>query len=637
MKQEKGQSKGIITAVGGCLFILLLGVYYFSYAGVPISDDEQQFASMAQNIALRGEFTTPQLYGNNRIQGEFSNPGLVHSFIGVPVVRLVNLTHLGSLQALFLLTPVYTALTAVLVFLICLKSGYSMKTGLVTSLVFGLITQAWPYSQTFFREPLAMLLVTGTWLALTYALEEDISPPKRILAWVVVVVTFVGALLTKIILLSILPAFLYLVWVSKKGTLRRGITRRQVGTIALILLLAIGVILIINQLLPEGTSTRLSKNFFRHLWRYRRGLHFDEIPQAILGMLFSPSKGMLVYMPIFLLLPGVGFRTNKEARQRLAFAGLALAGMLVSQGGGYGTEWWNTSWGTRFLVPILPLLVFPLGALVEKAPGKSEVWYKIIFWFFTCLTFLIQLGAVLVSTPTYMEELYIGLNIPDLAFVIWSPKQAPLYKHWELLLRGETAQPALFRLYTSNLVLAVGLTILFLGMISAAVLLLKRIIKTRKVYSLWTISLLVLSLAVIPILMLNAYQEEYRYSHTREDITEAYEYVISEAEEEDIILVYSYLKPSWYYFLNFYRGDNLWYSLSRTYPTGFTASTTRLIDELDQTPVRVWLVAESNVDEPLAPFAEFYLSMAGALQYDTVFTTEDGYYRVRVVLYELGE
>jgi hypothetical protein len=398
----------------------------------------------------------------------------------------------------------------------------------------------------------------------------------------------------------------------------------------------VGVIVVVNQVLPEGFSTRLSKNFFGHLWRYRRGLHFDEIPQAVLGMLFSPNKGMLVYMPIFLLLPGVGFKTSRVARQRLAYAGLALAGMLVSQGGGYGTEWWNTSWGTRFLVPILPVLVFPLGVLVEKALGKSALWFKITFWFFTGLTLLIQLGGVLVSTPTYMEELYIGLKIPDLAFVIWSPRHAPLYKHWELLFRGDPTQPALFRLYASDLVWAVSLTVIFLGMVTAAVLFLKAILKTRKAYTPWMVSLLVLSLVAIPILMLNAYQKEYQYSYTREDITAAYEFVISEAEEGDIILLYSYLKPCWYYFFNFYRGDNLWYSLSRTYPTGFTTSTTRLIDELDQTPVRAWLVAESKVDEPLAPFAEFYLGMTGVLQYETIFTTADGNYRVRVALYELG-
>ncbi len=150
------------------LLVLLLAVYGLSYAGRFSTDDEHILASRSLSLAFQGELNDDRVLGNSRI---FIYQGLpaeqaaaslaiepLQSVFGAGLARLAILLGNGRVQTLFLLNIFATALTAVCVFFAVRALKYSILTALVTALFFGIGTQAWVYTQTFFRDPLAMLL-----------------------------------------------------------------------------------------------------------------------------------------------------------------------------------------------------------------------------------------------------------------------------------------------------------------------------------------------------------------------------------------------------------------------------------------------------------------------------------------------
>jgi hypothetical protein len=605
------------------VFVLLLGIYALSYSGFPVSDDEQLFAAVSQSIARGRGPEAPQLYGNNRLLGEFTGSGPLHVYIGAAVLRLVSGFGVGEVQALYLLSPLYTALTAALLVLIVRGYGFTLRTAAVTGLLFGLSTIAWPYSQTFFREPLAMLLLAAAWLCLLLALEKHVSRNRRVVFGVFGVLAFIGALLTKVLLLAVLPAFVYLLWSRRSPGLEKMIL---IGGVVLLTLAAAFSVL--------APQSRLSLDFFERLWRLRRGFPYREIPQALLEMLFSPGRGLLVYSPVFLLLPLAWVKAGKHHRQPVVFSLLAAAGLMLAQAAAYGSEWWGITWGTRSLLPVLPLLAAGFAPAVEHLLNSTRIITRGLLWGLAGLGALIQLGGVLVSNSAYTLDLYYTQLVPDIGEVVWSYQHAPLLAHWRLLGGGAEANSALLRVFADiplrALVVLAGCALLVVGGIFA----LRGALTRKEGMSHWMWGLAVV-LAALPALMLTGYRVDPRYGGGRGDVQALADVIEDEVQPGDVILVFPYLRTPWNYFMNFYRGDADWFSLPNTFPYGDMASTISLVDDLGENYSRVWLVAETATWEPQSPFVEGYLTQFGEVKALAVFEPVDPNLQLRLVLYEL--
>jgi hypothetical protein len=168
------------------LLILLLAIYGLSYSGRFSTDDEHILASRSLSLAFQGGLNDDRVLGNSRIfiyrnlPAEQASASLaiepMQSLFGAGLARLAVILGSGRVQTLFLLNIFATALTAVCVFFAVRALGYTSRTALVTALFFGLGTQAWVYTRTFFRDPLAMLFLTFAW---TCALILNHATTKR--------------------------------------------------------------------------------------------------------------------------------------------------------------------------------------------------------------------------------------------------------------------------------------------------------------------------------------------------------------------------------------------------------------------------------------------------------------------------
>lgn len=88
----------------------------------------------------------------------------------------------------------------------------------------------------------------------------------------------------------------------------------------------------------------------------------NSVLPGILGLLFSPARGLVVFSPFLLFLPAGVLRLVREPRER-ALALLAL-GAVALQTVLYATLDWRGgwSWGPRLLTDVVPLLVWMLAA-----------------------------------------------------------------------------------------------------------------------------------------------------------------------------------------------------------------------------------------------------------------------------------
>ncbi|MCH7663632.1 MAG: hypothetical protein IH859_07160, partial [Chloroflexi bacterium] len=543
-----------------------------------------------------------QMYGNTRLAGVYSGIGPLHPILAAPLYALLQNTSLGTVQAFYLLTPVYTALTAVVVYLLALRLGYPLRTGLLAGMVFGLATIAWPYSQTFFREPLAALLLASAWLSFEIATAAGVSPKRRLLAFVVFAILYPAANLTKVFIASTLPAFLLLTW--RRRNLFPPIMRiHQIRILVFLIgtaLILVAVYQLILTSLPADVNTRLSQTFalerVRHIFRR---LETQDFGISIAGMLFSPSKGMLLYSPILLLAFVAIPKWGRARWEYLLIPYTALIGFLLAQFGAFLSAWWNITWSTRFLLPVIPLLVVAALPMLDAMlnSGKGKVRYA--FWGLILVSILIQFGGVLIATPTYLKDLYFQQQIPDLGLTIWRLQHAPLLEHWRLLLTGTSPELAFWRAYPSNQLLVTLAVILNLLVIGGGLWLVTRFrlpkpqtLSIRALYLALIITLV--TLTVSPVLMLNAYRAEPRYAANRNDLADAAVVLNQEPQPGDVIAIDSYLNPAWYHFLNFGRPTVPWYSLPLESQSSGRISTPTLFASLCLKFSRIWLLADTN-------------------------------------------
>lgn len=182
---------------------------------------------------------------------------------------------------------------------------------------------------------------------------------------------------------------------------------------------------------------------------------------GILGLLTHPQRGLVPYSPAVILgacgLVALLFRRPASA---LLFSGFVLSYLVA-----YGRySLWNdgVSWGARFLVPLVPFLVLPLGELLSiRVPRLLLLGFLSLLIVTFVLGVAIQIGGVAVdfhrATPAVATTT-----------VRW-----PVIEHWGHLLAGEYIDVVAWRVLDASGVL-----------IASAYLLLPLLLLTYGVWSL---------------------------------------------------------------------------------------------------------------------------------------------------------
>lgn len=119
-------------------------------------------------------------------------------------------------------------------------------------------------------------------------------------------------------------------------------------------------------------------------------LHVEEliiIDPSLWDFLFSFRKGWLLYTPLFLLLIP-GFWSLRKTDQRLFWSLLGTTVVFIWIFASWECWWYASSFGSRVMVDLYPLLILPIGFLLTKISTRKPVLY--IVSIFAGLTFLLN-------------------------------------------------------------------------------------------------------------------------------------------------------------------------------------------------------------------------------------------------------
>ena len=412
--------RDVALAVSVGLF--LFAVYLLVYRGGFHSIDEVSMFAVTENLVKLGRPNTDQVAwtqwttSQREAQGFFGIDGHVYSKKGLAMslamvppywIGLV-IPGLGMLQTASIINQMVTAVTGALLYLTVRRLGYRERVGLGVALLYGLATIAWVYSKYLFSEPLAGLLLLAT-AYLLVAFRQQGGSWRVVLAGFLVGLA-VAARANNLFLVPVFGAYLLAVsrpWSAVSAQQSAG--QQPNGSHAPLhpcsLAPSLPALFFLLGLVPPALLL-VGYNWARSGNPLQTGYDLTIFSPAVwwglYKLLFSPLRGLFVYSPLLLLsLPGLVWlwrRHRLEAALVVGSAGLTV--LLFSA----WTSGEGLSWGSRFLIPVVPLLCLPLAPVVERAMRGSLVTGGLLIAL-GLLSVVIQFLGVAINPWIYLGQL----------------------------------------------------------------------------------------------------------------------------------------------------------------------------------------------------------------------------------------
>lgn len=543
----------LAAALGGFLYF----AYLLSFTGIPKTDDEYYIIDTTDSFAVRSG--PDRLLLNETVH---LRPGLVTTdvepaqpLLAVPLYWLAyQIPWIGNVHAILLFNPLITALTAMLLYVFARRLGYSERTALAAGLLFGVATIVWPYTKTFFREPLTMLNL----LAAVYFIErwrQTFSHhDHRHWIWLAAVVAVVlVAILSKEAMLIALPVLAVQAFPNWSLLVRR---RRDVVIIAAILtLLAAALIVALTYYQQE-----LEAVFARYLIVIRLSQLLSGLPKAwyaTLGYLFSPGKGVFWYSPILILALGAPALLPRS-RWRESWLMLALLVIFAIGYAAIRRELWHggAGWGSRYMVPLVPLLMVAALPMLNAILETDRWLPKALLALLIIASIAVQAGELWVDLHAYYayQQGETGLTAWN-DTIIWSMRWSQAVGALRL---APNTLPDILWLFPKVewvVLAAIGAGLLFAGLLLIGW---DRYLSWRHGWMLPGIMLPVVVIGVTLFALEQAYDDP-RYEGHNQELHAMRAYISERARPEDVILL-STPRYAWH-FMNYYKNTPIWYSM----------------------------------------------------------------------------
>jgi hypothetical protein len=357
--------------------------------------------------------------GRNHLHYSFYEPG--QSIFLLPLILIAkSLGGMGT-EVFFasMLSPIFSALTGCLILAFCTTLGYCKRTAFLVVFLNGFATFALRYSKSFQQESQETFLALGAiyfWFLF--------SRSRRARHWAGAVLCLGLAVLSRSTLIVLLvPCLVLSLRVIRDQASSPGRFFREATSLAAGLLPFILIQLAYNWLRFESIweSALLARSGAASF----SAAFSNPLGVGLYGLLFSPGKGLIWYAPPVVLAPWAFVRFAKHHRE-LAEAFICFVGgylLLLSKYVVWNGGW---DWGPRYLLACMPLLIIPLGQIVENLSTKairgrdSLVGLALAGLALTGL--VVQLPAIYVSHNAYYLDM-IGRNKITWQFFIADNKE----------------------------------------------------------------------------------------------------------------------------------------------------------------------------------------------------------------------
>lgn len=454
-------------ATGLGVYLLCLAVYLMSGSGHFSSTDHVSVYLTTQSLVEQGNLAIKPI--NDTLRGPdgryYGVFGLGQSIASIPLYVLGRAAdHLADpwlrtywsgpllgdwggtvpIHFVSLFNQFITPMTCVLLFLFGTELGYSRLRSLFLTLAFGFGTATWVYAKEYFQHPLESLcLVTAVYLLFSH--RQHLQPHHAFWAGLALALGILTRI-NLILLAPLLASYLFLL-LRNQGRDHLPPLLAFAAPIGLVLLAWLAV----NQA-RFGNYLAFNPTVARH--------GFDTpILLGLFGNLLSPGRGLFWYSPPLILALFVFRRFQKERPlENLLF--IAITGTYLLFYSAYGDWAGGWCWGPRFLVPVIPFLILPLGYLVGRK-GWALALSALL-----ALGGLVQvLGLAVNYSYVYWDWASMKLS-PETAF-LWVPEISAIPTHLHNLLAGRHLDIWWFWVYQNYgwqvLLVTLALPLLLLG------------------------------------------------------------------------------------------------------------------------------------------------------------------------------
>jgi hypothetical protein len=303
-----------------------------------------------------------------------------------------------------------TAATCSILYLLGFRLTGDKKCALELAFVFGLFTIAWPYASTNFSQSLIGFLLLTSIVLIN---SQNHSLVNNLLAG-----CFLGAAF--LVRLDSLPLILVIyIWaIHKIRSTSAKFDKNLISSMAIILVPIFISFAVFGVIQLNHFSSLFQTGYEGEGWT-------SPFFTGFMGLLFSFGKGVVFYSPLILLaLPGLFILYKQGVKDLPLLAILLLVLHLLIYSG-----WWSWkggwSWGPRFLVPALPLLMI---GLLPWLKSKSSL-AKLTFSCFILVSFMVQIVGVTTDPIQYFSN----REIVEQQF-LYNPTLSPIWIQFQFLI-----------------------------------------------------------------------------------------------------------------------------------------------------------------------------------------------------------
>lgn len=590
------------------IFVALGFIYSIIYSGTFTTDDEHILASQSLSIAFDSHFNIGRVLGNSRIftfsqlpsqqAMEAANIEPALSWLGALMAKLSVLLGTGHVQSLFLLNIWITALTGMVLFIITQDMGYSRLVGFILAGFYGLGTIALPYSKTYFRDPLAALLLLCAWMfayRIRTGRNKSDNKNEGLISWFGFVLFSIASILAKNTVVIAIPVMLLIIFGQVEN---KTIEKNPKGNWRIWVLSSCsfaGLLLIWFFIVPRIQSlARFTPQYYASLVKYFISSPRPNIVQALTGPFISPGKSIFLFSPILVFSAASLFLHFKSSW----FAWLYLLLLVVFQALFYDVAWaGHVNWGLRFTLPAIPLLILAAAPIVERL-SKSRLG-KVLIGVIAVSSISVQLLGALVPVKQYfIDKGAAGLPVGESA-ITWQGSQSILLWSIQRVFSGSPPDNAAWR----N---PLGLSVILAGLLIIGGLVFYALQKNNRY---WVAGPMVGILILMDIVLPGFYINDSAYFKTREDFEFSNQFLADNIKTGDVVLIKSYGSPDWSYWMNWGTARIQWVSMPFTFPTldqmrifnqsgqaqdALDPISLKILGAAHTSGIRVWLLSASD-------------------------------------------
>ena len=603
------------AAAAVLVFSFLVSIYSVTYSGAFRVDDEHILMARAQSLALWGRLENPQVYGNDRVRAlqeleqtsasQASSIEPAQAVIGAGLYRLGLWLEVGGAQTAFLLNIYATALTGVLVLLMSRSLGYGLGAATFAALLFGVGTMAWPYSKTFLRDPLAMLMVSVAYLG--WILLHRWSERRRPIALILLVLGGVAAIMAKN---TAWPHLIALgLAAGVEALLQRKWRRVRRGTVLVPISLVFAFVVVTVALPDEGALARYTDNYYATLAKhFMESLDLNLLIHTV-GPFLSPSKSLFLFSPILILAPIGAVIAWQRLRWFVLPVILGTILLALAQAMFYRETWAGIfGWGLRFMLPALPLLSVMIAPIVARVSSANSRAGKLFVLSLIAVSVMIQLGGATVAwIAPYREWAERGLE-PFSTRAAWAPEYLAIPIQLSKLFQTNSWDVAWVRVLQSDAqAVIIALSGIAIAFISAVYL--RRLLRyghsarARLVVAALGFAALAQLMGVgLPLL-----KPDPAVGGDRPELSEMTSWIHARLNRGDVVVVDSYGTGLWTFLMNNWSSHTPWYSLAFEIPELALRNggenllpslpTVSLLTTLSQEYRRIWYLSSTEAPD----------------------------------------